>query len=164
MLLRFYKGGEAPLISAFMKMNRDRLWDIVFPSIGPMTLREFKRYFHDKWIIASVDRKTDIQTMAWIWDICGPVKERKASFGFLSFRELWGTRMLRSAAILSVDEFLRLFEIKILFALIREDNRLAVRFAKRIGFRELVSIPNYILHKNKLIDGVLMCRMFRRRR
>ena len=131
--------------------------------MGAMTLAEWERYFCDKWIIALMDSKTGVQTFAWIWDVVGPPGERMASGGFIAFREIWGTRAVVMAVRMSAEEFMKRFKLKILHGLIREDNRLARRFAKAIGFREVAIIPSYILHRDKLIDGVLVCRTHNRR-
>jgi RimJ/RimL family protein N-acetyltransferase len=126
--------------------------------MGVMTIAEWEEYFSDKWIIAMMDRKTGVQTFAWIWDMKGPAGERMASGGFIAFREIWGMRAVSRAVRMSADEFIRVFELKVLHGLIRADNSLARRFAQEIGFKEVAVIPNYIVYRGKLIDGVLVSR------
>jgi hypothetical protein len=74
-------------------------------------------------------------------------------YGFL--KEYWGTEEQESLTVLGIAQIFGELNIKQLHGMRYSTNAFTARYMERFGFRDLCTIPNYMMRGNKMVDGVL---------
>src|ERR1700722_14778994 len=92
----------------------------------------------------------------WIYEIDGNERFRKASIGFMFFREYWGENFIYDAARLCLRWFFEQCAINVIYATIAAWNRPSSRFAKIMGFELIGRCPDFFLLPSGPVDIDLM--------
>ncbi len=160
-------GGEFPegyLLFLYQKAKEQGLVNRIFPGAAVAGATAFLRQLANKPIVIGLVRKLDKYLPAgvgWLHEVAGLEGARKASLGFMFFREWWGSKSHPSLEIHEIAEMaLRWWyeelKVNVLYGSTLKRNRLAIRFGRAMGFRSLCDLPLFFHKGGQLMDGHLM--------
>ena len=144
------------LIRMYFKTKEQGLFRRTFPGHSDFSLEWFISYFYKRSFLVPMVKPGEVAGISWIYEVDGPPACRKASIGFLFFKEHWGETVLQECARLGVSWFFQEAGISILYATIAHWNRLSVRYAKMIGFKMIGTAPKFFVQDGQPVDVDLM--------
>lgn len=82
--------------------------------------------------------------------------EHKACFAGYGFtREFWGTDEEEVLAVLGITVIFQELDVLSIHGVRYADNDFTAHFMRRFGFRDVGTLPNYMMKRGKLVDGVI---------
>lgn len=153
---------EESLISFYDRLHVEELWDIVFHENPEMSLREFLNFFNvpmnllQVFTIAEGDRFSDVAGLAWLTEVttCQGILTR-ALGSFVFFRKYQSPKYTDEFCKIILDYWFNVLMINTIVGLTPAENRLALLYVKRAGFREVGRMPSYTTLGKKIMDGVI---------
>jgi len=153
---------EDSLIAFYDRLKQEDLWDIVFHENPGMSMREFLNFFSVPsnllyvFTIAEGDEMVDVAGLAWLADIisCQGIWTR-ALGSFVFFRKYQSPQYTDECCKIILDFWFNFLGVNMIVGATPEENRLALLYIKRAGFREVARIPSYTTLRGKIMDGVI---------
>lgn len=116
----------------------------------------WKAYMEKQPIVLYIIKPDRLVGYGWLSEVQGVPGQRKGAFGFLFFREAWGTKFVRDLCWLSLRWWFHELDTAILFATSLKTNKLAVNFSRIFGFQKIGDLPMFFLQDGRLVDAVLI--------
>jgi len=153
---------EESLVSFYDRLHVEDLWDIVFHENPDMSLREFLNFFNvpinllQVFTIAEGDKFVDVAGLAWLSDItiCQGILIRGLG-SFVFFKKYQSPRYTDGFCKIILDYWFNVLMINTIVGVTPAENRLALLYVKRAGFREVGRVPSYTTLGNRVMDGVI---------
>lgn len=154
---------EDALISIYNRLKTEGLFDIVFHESTNMTLLQFMNFFSDPskslsqiFSLVDGDKIVDIVGMAWVTDIavCAG-KLTRAVGSFVFFKDYQKPAYTDQFAWMVIDYWFNVLGIDTIVGVTPEENRAALIYVKRAGFKEVGRLPNYTTYKGEVTAGVV---------
>lgn len=131
----------------------DGILDSLFPGMPTVTVARFVAYLKDRPVLVGMIKPENrVVGFGFLYEVEGDENSRKATVGYTFFKEWWGTTEIRELARLCLKYWFTELKLKVIFGTIIERNRLAVRFAKNIGFQSIGRVPRFFYKDGKLED------------
>ena len=151
---------EETLARLYAKTKADNTLDWLFPGMRPMTLNKFIHYFHNMPIVLGMVKKQNPERWetvgyGWLFDFAGDAAGRRASCGFVAFREYWGSDAIRQIARMALKYWFTEFAIEVLFGAATINNHRAHRFHRELGWREIGVAPKWFPTPDGLQDALV---------
>lgn len=105
----------------------------------------------------NVEGIASVAGFGWLYDYHGKMPEAMGVCGYCFFREWWGTEEIINIARDVVDYWFK-SGFRAIYGTMLTTNRLAQSFDKKIGFKEVATLPNYFYRDGKLHSGVMYCK------
>jgi hypothetical protein len=138
------------LVEVFNKLKSEDLYKIVFHDNTDMNLLDFMNFFSHPSVslqiiaVADGDSITDIAGISWLSGLEKYGENNQRAVGnFCAFRAYQTPAYTDMMAKFVMEYWFKCLGLDIIVGMTPASNVLAVRFIKRIGFRELFRIPNY---------------------
>lgn len=155
MIMRCYGGGRyelthADLLDIHAAMARDELLPVVFYDGSCQQPGEFVRFVRSGIIFFAVyDDDEQLMAIWWLTDFSG----RAARINFCVMRPYFGQAFDIGKAV--CHYVLDSQYLDAVYGITPECNRAAIRFVKRLGFRQLATLPYAIDYNGRICSGVL---------
>lgn len=148
---------ETLLAELYFKLKADRTIERSMPG-SHATLNSFICYVRSRpSVLIPLSREgSNPLGLAWLCEAEGVKGARKASAGYVFFKEHWGTPAIDEAAWLILGYWFKELGVNIMYGTGLEWNRWTVAFMKRFGFEELCRLPKFFYRDGKLQDGTLL--------
>jgi len=150
------------LVQVFNRLKTEGLYPIVFHDNPNQNLLEFMNFFsHPMTALSAImiidnDQIQDIAAIGWLSGLESYAdKRQRALASFCVFKDYQHPNLTSQMARLQFRYWFEHLRMDILIGMTPANNRLAVQFTKRIGFRELCRIPNYSAYLGKVSDTVV---------
>jgi RimJ/RimL family protein N-acetyltransferase len=155
---------EESMVTFYDRLRTEDLLSTVFHENPEMSLREFLNFFNvpmnllQVFSITEGDKVLDIAGLAWLADIvvCQGVLTR-ALGSFVFFRKYQSPKYTDQFSQIILDYWFNILKIDTIVGVTPAENRLAILYVKRAGFREVGRIPAYTTLGEKVMDGIITC-------
>ena len=141
-----YKFPEEFLAGLYMQTKKDGLLRRTFPGTENYSMNWFISYFYARSMIIPMAKPNQVTGYAWLYDIEGEEKYRKASVGVCFFKEFWGSELIEELARLGIGWFFKEAGVYTMYGTIAGWNRLSMRFGRRLGFEPCGCLPRFFLN------------------
>lgn len=146
------------LFYLYQTCKTQNLVDILFPGMQ-MTPARFVAYLKDRPILLGLVKPQ--KPGDGIFEYAGfgflyEVENGKATVGFCFFRKWWGSPEISVLSKLCLRYWFQVTKLQIIFGTTLERNRLAIRFARNLGFRSVGRVPKFFFKNGKLEDAHLL--------
>jgi RimJ/RimL family protein N-acetyltransferase len=152
---------EDVLVDIYNKLRDEDLYSVVFHDNPKQTLNQFISFFSSPLVALSffvyLDNGIEVPAgMCWLTDIVSSDNViKKAQGSFVFFKEFQSPRYTTPFREIGLDFWFNRLNVDIVTGLTPSDNRPALIFNKRAGFKEIGRIPNFTLLFGKPCHGVV---------
>jgi RimJ/RimL family protein N-acetyltransferase len=145
------------LVGLYFKTRDQGLLDLVLPGMEDHSLGAFIKLLYGKPLLVGLDKtNNNVAAYAWIWGVEGQDGAKKASLGFLFFREYHGKPITKSLARLALRWWFVKDNVDVMYGTILSSNHVARNYAKRLGFKELADLPRFFIREGRFQDATLI--------
>jgi RimJ/RimL family protein N-acetyltransferase len=152
---------EDTLVGIYNRLKEEDLYKVVFHGNPTMDLSQFISFFSSPNVALSffcviVDGVEYPAGMCWLTDILtadGTIKTANGNFVF--FKEYQKPSYTNEFGKIALDFWLNRLKLNVVVGMTPSDNRAALLYIKRLGFKEVGRIPNYAVLFGYVCDGVI---------
>jgi RimJ/RimL family protein N-acetyltransferase len=133
--------------------KEEGILEILFPGMPFVTVARFVAYLKDRPVLVGLIKpESRVAGFGFLYEVEGNDESRKATCGFCFFKEWWGTPEIREISRICLKYWFKEVKLKVLFGTTLWRNKLAVRFAKNLGFESIGRVPKFFYKDGKLED------------
>ncbi len=149
------------LVRIYWRLKEEDLYRVVFHDNPDMDLLQFMNFFSSPAVLLQVvhfvegDQIKDISGLSWLVGLEQYAGRQRATGSFLAFRKYQTPTMTEHMAKMVLQYWFEQLKMDIVTGMTPEENVLALRFIKRIGFQELCRIPDYMALNGKITDCIV---------
>lgn len=152
---------ETVMVDMYNRLKEDNLYEIVFHDNHHMSLNQFITFFTSgvaplAFFCVIKDGMEIPAGLCWLTDIAthgGGVKKANGSFCF--FDEFQSPEYTNPLGQMAIDYWLNVLGVHIVYGVTPSNNRPALIYIKRLGFKEVGRIPNYCYLTGNTCAGVI---------
>lgn len=149
------------LVELYNRLKADGLYETVFHDNPKMNLLEFMNFFsHPSTLLQVVylvdgDTFTDMAGMVWLSGVEAYAGKQRAVGSFVAFQKYQTPAMTDPMTNMVLDYWFNCLNMDIVVGMTPSENHLALRFIKRIGFKEMCRLPSYMALRGQITDCVI---------
>jgi hypothetical protein len=145
------------LFFLYSRCKEDGLLDVLFPGMPLVTPARFVAYLKDRPVLVGLVKPDfEVAGFGFIYEVQGEDGARKGTIGFAFFKKWWGTGNPLEIARLALQWWFTEAKYSIIFGTTRWTNRIAWRFAQKLGFQSVGRVPKFFSKNGQLEDMHLM--------
>jgi RimJ/RimL family protein N-acetyltransferase len=150
---------ETTLVQLYAQTKDEGLLERSFTGFGKdSTLNKFVSYLTGKPIVIGFDKKNNnLVGFGYLAEVEIAGKWKKASAGYVFFREYWGKQHIRDLARMTLLHWFVALDVNVLYGSMVATNRLAYRFAtEELGFEMIGQLPKFFVTSEGMKDGIMV--------